>query len=73
MYRLSHGEMPKKIPKVAVVIIGVNDLISFQAEADMLNEVDGIVGRCVRRAGTHSWWRLAKHGWRASLGVPPAA
>ncbi|CAK0772375.1 hypothetical protein CVIRNUC_003956 [Coccomyxa viridis] len=48
-YRLEDGEIPKKQPKVAIVLIGTNDFfavdICFGTEADLLGAVPGVNSR----------------------------
>lgn len=51
MWRLSNGELPSKAPKVAALVIGVNDLTSVYlanvtgGEPAMLAEVPAVVAR----------------------------
>lgn len=53
MWRLANGELPKvKQPRVALVLVGMNDLASVNAaypndgETPLLNEVDPLISRC---------------------------
>ena len=45
LYRLQNGETPKKVPKVAVVLIGTNDFgavdICSGTDTDLLETVPG--------------------------------
>ena len=49
-FRLEKGEIPKKQPKVAIVLIGTNDFfavdICFGTEAALLGAVPGVNRRC---------------------------
>ena len=66
-WRLLHGQMPTvHMPKVAIVLIGTNDLF---AEADCLannetqleNAINGIYQRCACCVST-AWQAMRNHG-----------